>query len=319
MNIFQYEDLQKWIPEGLEDTNYHFVKQIGGGNFASVYLVHCPKRLQSYAIKCLHKRSIDSAQSAIENYEAEILRKLEHSCITKLIQYFVLPPTKLKYNTIVLELELLNGGNLLQRIEREREKRLPEHFCKLYFYQIGQAIDHLHSRQVTHRNIQPTNILLKTNHGKTIVKLVDFGIAKWNDQMRMRFGNQIYAAPEINCDENKPYTEKVDIWSMGVCLFAALSGILPSDNNETYKRISKGLLNLESPVGINISSESRDIIRFILKIDATVRPSIKNLLCQSWFCDEKLFRDAQSLIKAEEKENLLKSSPVPDRRQRGPG
>lgn len=317
MNIFQYEDLQKWIPDGLEDTNYHFVKQIGGGNFASVYLVHCPKRLKSYAIKCIQKRPFEFAQSARENNEAEILKQLEHSCITKFIKYIVLPPTKLQYHTIVLEVELLNGGNLLQRIERE--KRLPEHLCKLYFYQIGQAIDYLHSHQVTHRDIKPKNILLKTNHDKTIVKLVDFGIAKWNDQMQTTFEDQIYAAPEMICDENKPYTEKVDIWSMGVCLFAALSGILPSDNGETYQQLSKGLLNLESPVGENISSQSRDFIRFILKIDATVRPSIKNLLCQTWFCDEKIVSDAVSLMKAEEKENHLKSSPVSDRRRRSPG
>lgn len=76
---------------------------------------------------------------------------------------------------------------------------------------------YLHSQGIVHRDLKPENILFekKTN----LLKIIDFGIAtrkKPEEILTLRVGTPYYIAPEVLC---KQYTEKCDIWSVGVILF----------------------------------------------------------------------------------------------------
>ena len=86
------------------------------------------------------------------------------------------------------------------------------------------ALDYLHSRKVVHRDLKPENILVQRREpGNFHIKIADFGLAKDNSFLKTCCGTQLYAAPEIW--ENRPYTAKVDIWSLGVITFQYAYGL----------------------------------------------------------------------------------------------
>ena len=95
---------------------------------------------------------------------------------------------------------------------------------------IAKAIKYIHEKGVVHRNIKPHNIFIELDSdGKKIknVKLGDFSTAIYikeiNDSEPM--GTIFYTAPEII--KNLDYTEKCDMWSIGLTLFDIYFGVLP--------------------------------------------------------------------------------------------
>lgn len=79
--------------------------------------------------------------------------------------------------------------------------------------QMAQGIEHLHQINIIHRDLKPENILMVD--GK--VKITDFGLAKVFEKdmaLKTQAGTPMYLAPEIL--SGSCYTEKVDVWSLGV-------------------------------------------------------------------------------------------------------
>lgn len=301
--IFKYKDCRIYTPDDIENLpdsirgGYHFVTELGRGASATVFHVYCRSRLTAYAIKYIPKQTTEIAESGIK--EASILRELEHCGITRLIRYIDSP------ESTILELELLHGGNLLKRIVEHGS--LPEELCAFYFFQIAKAVEYLHEKKVTHRDIKPENILLKTAEDYTIVKLTDFGLAKFNAEIRTKCGTSAYVAPEVLKDG--PYTEKVDVWSMGVVLYSALSGTFPfghSGDQNTQEKIREGRFVFDSPTWQNVSSTSQNLIRLMMKKDAHERPSARRLLQEQWFVRyDKEIGHAKKLMEEERRNNHI--------------
>lgn len=100
-----------------------------------------------------------------------------------------------------------------------------------------------------HRDIKPENVLFE-NEDSNILKIIDFGgsvdFAKVKD-IKGRIGTPYYVAPEVLKD-NKSYTEKCDIWSVGVMLYVLLCGYPPfngDDDDEILERVKKGNYNFK--------------------------------------------------------------------------
>jgi len=76
---------------------------------------------------------------------------------------------------------------------------------------------YLKEMRIMHRDLKPQNILLQ----KETIKICDFGFAKKMSAstqfLKSIKGTPLYLAPEIF--DEKPYTDKVDVWSLGVILF----------------------------------------------------------------------------------------------------
>lgn len=126
-------------------------------------------------------------------------------------------------------MEYLEGGELTDRILTIQP--LPEATVKHLFYQIVQAVQYLHSRGITHRDLKPQNVLLVSHATKTRVKVSDFGLSKLivddGSFLRTVCGTPYYAAPEIWDENHAVYDKKVDVWSLGVILYYMLEQDLP--------------------------------------------------------------------------------------------
>ena len=85
---------------------------------------------------------------------------------------------------------------------------------------------------ISHRDLKPENLLLDINKN---IKIVDFGLSntyKPGELLKTACGSPCYAAPEMIA--GKKYNGlMVDIWSMGVIMYALTCGYLPFEDSNT--------------------------------------------------------------------------------------
>lgn len=89
----------------------------------------------------------------------------------------------------------------------------------------------MHKKGICHRDLTPDNILVDIRQDRIEVKIIDFGVAqrfRLNNRsggMLTNTGMPAYKAPEMV--EGNEYTEKVDLWMLGVVMYECLSGVNP--------------------------------------------------------------------------------------------
>lgn len=109
------------------------------------------------------------------------------------------------------------------------KRGLCEDDLRTVFYKILDALEYIHKKHISHRDIKPDNILF---HKKTgVVKIIDFGVSK-NMKLRGRYeemltntGTYFYKAPEMFLGGG--YSEKVDNWAVGISLYELVTGVTP--------------------------------------------------------------------------------------------
>src|ERR1700676_5108070 len=100
-----------------------------------------------------------------------------------------------------------------------------------YASQIIAALVEAHGKGIVHRDLKPANILI----AKSGVKVLDFGLAKSNQDEtvtpgRMVMGTPAYMAPEQRV--GKPADARSDIYSLGCVLHEMLTGVRPASQRK---------------------------------------------------------------------------------------
>lgn len=117
-----------------------------------------------------------------------------------------------------------------------------------------------------HGDLQPKNIHFVAPD-KELVKIIDFGTSRRineNHAMHGVFGTSFYLAPEVIEGE---YSEKCDVWSLGIILYMLLSGVPPFDGETDYEvvdRIKLGEYSMEGDLWDQISDQAMDLIQQVL-------------------------------------------------------
>lgn len=176
-------------------------------------------------------------------------------------------------------MEYASGGELFDYIVKNTRVKEPE-ACK-YFQQIVDGVEYMHKINIVHWDLKPENLLL--DH-KQNIKIVDFGLSnsfKEGELLKTACGSPCYAAPEM-IDGKKYLGNMVDIWSVGVILYAMVCGYLPFEDPNTanlYKKIKAG----EFTIPTFISPEVADLIWKILTTDPAKWITISEVRQHIWF------------------------------------
>ncbi len=130
----------------------------------------------------------------------------------------------------------IGGGELFDEILKR--KYMSEEDAAYVIRQVLSAVTYCHTKGVVHRDLKPENVLIDSiqENGRINIKVIDFGTALFfSPQIRLKetMGTPYYIAPEVLMGN---YTEKCDVWSIGVILYIMLCGT-PPFNGETDEDI----------------------------------------------------------------------------------
>lgn len=252
---------------------YKNIKYLGEGSFGKVYLIQSNLDQKLYALKMITIRQDDN--SAMIKNEVRILKKLDNPHIIHFKEFFY---TK-KPSSFYIITEYVDGGDLSSYLDRLKSPP-PKNQILDWMIQITIGLNYIHSKKIIHRDLKPSNIFLTKN---LMIKIGDFGISKmlnftW-EQAKTCIGTPYYSSPEII--ENKPYSFKSDIFSLGILFYELASLKKPFDTNNKYALSNKIKECRVPPLPTSIPREMRELIYSLLKKDPAQRPSTEDILSKN--------------------------------------
>ena len=184
--------------------------------------------------------------------------------------------------TVWLALEYCPGDELYNYLCSKG--KLPVETAQKIFTQLVGAVAYIHSKQCVHRDLKLENVLLDKQEN---VKLVDFGFTREYEgkasYLQTFCGTVCYSAPEMLRGE-KYAGEKVDVWSLGIILYALLKGELPFDEDDDTA--TKAKILKDEPTYPNTFPEGAKIlISKLLSKRPFPRPSLAEVLADPWLLD----------------------------------
>ncbi|XP_064123755.1 testis-specific serine/threonine-protein kinase 5-like [Loxodonta africana] len=183
-----------------------------------------------------------------------------------------------------LVLELVARGDLLEHINTVSDLRcclgLEEEEARRLFWQLVSAMVHCHSAGIVHRDLKCENILLDD---RGLLKLTDFGFASCtgskNTLLSTFCGSVAYTAPEILM--SKKYSgEQVDLWSLGIILYAMVTGKLPFKERQPHCMLH--LIRHGPTFQPGLSPECQDLIRGLLQPHPHARLDLQQVAAHRW-------------------------------------
>lgn len=263
------------FPHNKRVGHYLLGRKLGEGSFAKVKEGLHTLTGQKVAIKVIDKKKAkeDAYVSKNMRREGKLLQMIIHPNI---IQLYELMETE---NSYYLVTELCEGGDLMDYICAR--KFLSEACTRKFIRQIISAVDYLHRIGILHRDLKIENLLLDKNLN---IKLIDFGLSNYtkSELCITQCGSPAYAAPELLA--HKKYGSKVDVWSIGVNMYAMLTGNLPFtvepfNIKSLYNKMMKNEMN---PIPDHLSKSGEDLLRRLLNPDPLKRISLKEAMEHPW-------------------------------------
>jgi serine/threonine protein kinase len=225
----------KLLKSGL--GKYTIEKLLGSGKMGNIYEAIDPDE-QTVAIKVLHPRWASQTEELTRfGREIEINMALKHPNIVTTYEYGTYD------QSIFFVMELLPGGDLEERLDRE--KVIAEQELWTIVRQIAQGLDYgwNQAKKFVHRDLKPSNILFSA---EGVAKISDFGMAAGAspDATRLTIEGEIVGTPVYMSPEQVRGAEpdiRSDLWALGVIAFRSLSGRYPFFS-QSLMELSKKIL-----------------------------------------------------------------------------
>lgn len=261
--------------------DYLLLNEIGKGQFGVVNKAVHKKTKLEYAIKIMRKPTEhdDPRLTSLFQTEIDIMMKIRQDNILPCYEKIE------KDGKIYLVLKYCNGGDLQDHIDKKG--RLLEKDAVYYLQQLMNGFIELHRHNIMHRDFKPANVFL--HNDQAIIG--DFGFAKRGmDLTKSKLGTPMTTAPEIQTtDHSEYYTNKVDLWSLGVTFYFMLYGNYPWNVTtkpqlfEKFRTATGKNLPFPNDSRIFISEEAKDLLRRMIEADCERRINWNDLFAHKLF------------------------------------
>jgi serine/threonine protein kinase len=269
------------VPGAIIARRYRLERCLGEGGMGVVFRATHVVTRKPVALKFL-KRRPDEEATTVQRFlrEARAACAVRHPSVVEI--YDVL---ELDDGSPVMVMELLSGETLAKRLEREKSVSLPE--VARIMVNVCSAVGCAHSRGIVHRDLKPENIFLSETPTRTMVKVLDFGIAKLTASegdaahtgittgTGTILGTPYYMAPEQLFGE-KDIDHKADIWALGVILYEALYGERPTQAaniGQIYKIVMTGAMTPLAVRAPHLPADVLELVSRMLSRDRAERPA----------------------------------------------
>lgn len=279
---------------GMEiDGKYRIDEKIARGGTGVVYKAVHIQLNAPVAIKIIHPH-LASDPKAVERFrrEALISMKIRHTNAIAIMDFgmtkIVLPENKvgdiklqsLETKTVYVVMELLKGNTLEYHLVNQGRFSLQE--TNNVIQQVCNALAVAHDHNIVHRDLKPENIFFHKDEDREIVKLVDFGIARFlgkvdDEEEATRLtqagfvvGTPFYMSPE-QCGGFDVDTRS-DIYSLGVIIYRMLTGKLPFDGKRASIIVMKHISEKPKPI-YDICSDLPAIVNGVVMHTLSKKPA----------------------------------------------
>lgn len=224
-------------------------------------------------------------------HEVEALEKQDHPFVVRYFFSWVEDGANPFNGCLCIAMEFCQYGDLRSLLRRKKERGdvFPNEILMLCAAQLLSAVAYCHSKHILHRDIKPANVFVSRRNANqpSSLALGDFGLSRGLEHTQQtamsRVGTPLYCSPEIVL--GKEYTNKTDIWSIGVVLYEMMTLQSPfwspaTTNDQVYRRIVN-----ENPIPALIElSEGKfsntmvNIVSACLAKEESKRPTAMQLL-----------------------------------------
>uniref|UniRef100_A0A182PVK4 Protein kinase domain-containing protein n=1 Tax=Anopheles epiroticus TaxID=199890 RepID=A0A182PVK4_9DIPT len=269
----------------LNVKGYIIGRCIGSGSYSKVYQTfYRPARLETgpghaIALKLIDRRRTSKDYERLLPRETVAMLALNHPHIVSVMSIQEYGPF------VCVFMDYCRLGDLLQFVQER--KRISERRSKLFFRQLGLAVQYMHDQGFCHRDIKCENVLLASTD---YVKLTDFSFAKMcaepkgaPSELSMTFcGSIAYTAPEVL--KGIPYDPKAhDMWSLGCVLFIMVTGTMPFDESNIAVTIGhQERKQYNYPSDVKLNPMILELIDRLIEPDVSVRATIGQVMQDSW-------------------------------------
>ena len=276
----------KYATQRRLENHYRVGNVIGEGGFALVRIGKCIQTKELRAIKTMKK---DAAHAKLFGREVAIIKRVDHPNIVKTFDVFE------TIEEIHIVMEFIEGGMLYDSIEDGI--RFQEADVAQIMRELLDGILYLHRLGIVHRDIKPENVLCTSKVAPLHVKIADFGLSSITSVAELKanrmlmstmIGTPEFIAPEIA--RREAYTEKVDIWALGMLCYNTIAGALPLDESmDMIPQLERGVdLTFSEKEWRRYSPLTQSFIRAVLCTDPERRLSPLACLVHPWLDNQNM-------------------------------
>ena len=287
------------IPPGLStspfESRYTMGRLLGMGSHSVVRSAFDNETGEELACKCLRLLSPgESPSSAVAASgsarprsrdaiyrELWILHRVQCPGTARVKEFFE------EGKDVFVLMERVRGQELMEALMSSTCGHFSEAESRDVTTQLLQSLATLHERNIVHRDLKFENIVQTgSSKGHKNVKIIDFGLAAYlpDGPLVESCGTPYYVAPEVLRQQN-PYGTECDLWSLGVLLFAMLSGHMPFFSEsipQLFEMIAAGEYSFSQPAWDCVSDDAKDLVKQLLTVKPSDRISAQDALGHPW-------------------------------------